>query len=298
MAVRVDYLARETGQNLVRNAMLTVAAILTVAVSLGMLSAVMLLGYGINNAFARWNDDVSFIVYANADATEEQIASIRTQLEENPQVESVQYLDADASYDEFKRLFPDDPTITDTVTKEELPTSFRVKPTNPDADVVKGLADEFKAKPGVYSVDFVADAVRLVQNASEKLTNFALIGAIALLIAALLLIFNAIQTAVFSRRREIEVMKLVGATNWFIRVPFVLEGLIQGIAGASVAAVIAKVFEWAWFDSFKGRTNQTLFDSIRWTGGEFRFTVFLLFAIGALVGGIGSAASVTWYLRE
>ncbi len=298
MAVRVDYLARETGQNLVRNAMLTVAAILTVAVSLGMLSAVMLLGYGINNAFARWNDDVSFIVYANAEATEDQIESLRTQLEENPQIESVRYLDKDASYEEFKRLFPDDPTITDTVTKDQLPTSFRVKPTNPDADVVKGLADQFESKPGVYKVDFVADAVRLVQNASEKLTNFALIGAIALLIASLLLIFNAIQTAVFSRRREIEVMKLVGATNWFIRIPFVLEGLIQGLTGAAIASIIAKVFEWAWFDSFTGRTTETLFDSIRWSGGEFRLTVFLIFAIGALVGGVGSAASVTWYLRE
>jgi cell division transport system permease protein len=298
MAVRVDYLARETGHNLVRNAMLTVAAILTVAVSLGMLSAVMLLGYGINNAFARWNDDVSFIVYANAEATPEQIASLRTQLKDNPQIASVKYLDKNASYKEFQRLFPDDPTITDTVTKDQLPTSFRVKPTNPNADVVKGLADEFKAKPGVYKVDFVADAVRLVQNASEKLTNFALIGAIALLIASLLLIFNAIQTAVFSRRREIEVMKLVGATNWFIRIPFILEGLIQGLAGAAIAAGIAKVFEWAWFDSFTGRTTETLFDSIRWTGGEFRLTVLLLFAIGALVGGVGSAASVTWYLRD
>ncbi len=298
MAFRADYLARETGQNLVRNPLLTLASILTVSVSLGLLAGVLLLGYGINNAFKQWNDDVTFIVYMNPTAPQDQIDSLGRELEGNPQVASITYFDKEASLAEFLRLFPDQPTITDTVQAEDLPTSFRVKPKNPNAAVVKQVADSFEAKPGVLKVEFVADAVRLVQGASDKLRRFALIGAIGLLMASAALIFTTIQTAVFARRREIEVMKLVGATNWFIRLPFIFEGLIQGVAGAFVASILAWVFQLRWFASFGGSTGQTLFDTILWIPADFRGTILLLFAIGAGVGAVGSAASVTWYLRD
>ncbi|HKY13889.1 MAG TPA: permease-like cell division protein FtsX, partial [Microthrixaceae bacterium] len=228
MALRLDYLARETGQNLVRNPLPTIAIVTTVAVSLTMLAVTVLLDRGIANAFERWNNDVSFIVYVNPDAAQEQIDSLSKDLTDSPQVDEVEYLDHDASYKAFQDLFKEDPQVVDTVKPEDLPTSFRVKPKNPDAKVVQQLVSTYEAKPGVYKVDFVADAVRAVQRISGKLRTFLLVGVIALLVASLLLIFNSIQTAVFARRREIEVMKLVGATNWFIRVPFVLEGFIQG----------------------------------------------------------------------
>jgi len=298
MAFRADYLARETGQNLVRNPLLTLASVLTVSVSLALLAGVLLLGYGINNAFKQWNDDVTFIVYMNPTAPQDQIDSLGRELKGNPQVASITYFDKDASLAEFLRLFPDQPTITDTVQAEDLPTSFRVKPKNPNAAVVKQVADSFEAKPGVLKVEFVADAVRLVQGASSKLRRFALIGAIGLLMASAALIFTTIQTAVFARRREIEVMKLVGATNWFIRLPFIFEGLIQGLAGASVASVLAWVFQLRWFASFGGSKGETLFDTILWLAADFRGTIGLLFLIGAGVGAIGSATSVTWYLRD
>jgi cell division transport system permease protein len=298
MAMRLDYLARETGQNLRRNPMLTVASILTVTVSLGMLAVVMLMGYGISNAFEKWNNDVTFIVYLNPEATPDQVESLGKELRENPQIAGVTYLDKAASFAEFKRLFPDQPSLTENVTPEVLPTSFRVKPRNPDATAVRSLANSFASRPGVYKVEFVAEAVKLVQQVASKLRRFALAGAVALLVASLLLIVNTIQTAVFSRRREIEVMKLVGATNWFIRMPFILEGLIQGLAGSALASLLAWFFEARWFASFTGLTVQTVFDTMRWTGGQFSFTVLLVFIIGALVGAVGSAASVTWYLRE
>jgi len=297
MALRIDYLARETGQNLVRNVGLTIATVLTVGVSLSLLAGVILLTQGVSNAFERWNNDVSFIVYVNPDATQEQIDSLGKELRGSPQVAGVSYLDKAASYEAFKKLFPDQPTITDTVKAEDLPTSFRVKPTNPNAKLVQQLALSFEAKPGVYKVDFVADAIRAVQRQFSKLLRFASIGAGVLLLASLLLIFNTIQTAVFSRRREIEVMRLVGATNWYIRTPFVLEGLITGLVGASVAALGAWVLQFGWQGSFDNRLTPTLFDSIRWTNGQFNWTVLWLFVIGSVVGAVGSATSVSWYLR-
>jgi len=127
--------------------------------------------------------------------------------------------------------------------------------------------------------------------------RFASIGAGVLLVASLLLIFNTIQTAVFSRRREIEVMRLVGATNWYIRTPFVLEGLITGVVGAAIASLGAWILQIGWQGSFQQRLTPTLFDSIRWTNGQFNWTILWLFVIGSVVGAVGSAASVSWYLR-
>jgi cell division transport system permease protein len=297
MALRIDYLARETGQNLVRNIGLTIATVLTVGVSLSLLAGVILLTKGVENAFERWNNDVSFIVYLNPDAPQEQIDSLGKELRDSPQVATVTYLDKAASYDAFKKLFPDQPTITDTVKAEDLPTSFRVKPTNPNAKVVEQLAQSFRSKPGVYQVDFIADAIRAVQEQFSKLLRFASIGAGVLLVASLLLIFNTIQTAVFSRRREIEVMRLVGATNWYIRTPFVLEGLITGVVGAAIASLGAWILQIGWQGSFQQRLTPTLFDSIRWTNGQFNWTILWLFVIGSVVGAVGSAASVSWYLR-
>jgi cell division transport system permease protein len=298
MALRLDYLTRETGQNLVRNPLTAIAIVTTVAVSLTMASATLLLSAGVDSAFSKWNNDVSFIVYVNPQATGDQIASLRKDLGASPQVDTFSYLDHAASYTEFKRLFKDDPTIVSTVKPDDLPTSFRVKPSNPNAAVIDQLANQYKVKAGVMRVDFPSEAVRAVQRSFSSLKLFLYTGSIALLIASFMLIFNSIQTAVFARRREIEVMKLVGATNWFIRVPFILEGLIQGVLGAFLSWGALIAFQAAWHSQFnRSNTTPTFFDTIQWTSGDFRLYVILTIVVGALVGSIASFISTTWYLR-
>lgn len=298
MALRLDYLARETGQNLVRNWLLTVATVLIVAVTLTLFGVTFLMTiYGMGNAFAKWNDDVSFIVYMNPDASTDQIDLVSKTLDESPQVDSVDYYDADESWALFKRIFEkDNPAIIDTMTKEDLPTSFRVKPSNPDANVVRELANTFDPKPGVFEVEFPDDQVRQFQAAMNKLRLWALTGVGILLVSSVILIFIAIQTAVFSRRREIEVMRLVGATNWFIRVPFLFEGLIQGVMGALIACGFLKAVDVLWSNTTADFAG-SLFGKLTWTSSEFGLVVLGVMAIGAVVGAIGSLTSVTWYLR-
>ncbi|MCC6226650.1 MAG: ABC transporter permease [Microthrixaceae bacterium] len=298
MAFRVDYLARETGQNLVRNPLPTIAAITTVGVALTMLAVSFLARTGINEAFSLWNNDVSFIVYVKPEASADQIAALRRAIDESPQVDEFHYSDHEESFRTFKRLFEDDPDITQSLKAEDLPTSFRVKPKNPDAAIVEKVAQSFAAKPGVYKVDFVADAVRAVQRIGGRLQAFLLVGSIVLAVASVLLIFNTIQTAIFARRREIEVMRLVGASNWYIRIPFVLEGLVQGFAGALFATGSAWIFSSVWRNSFTGKTTATLFDSIKWSNGQFVTIIALVGGLGTLVSGIVAMISTTWYLRD
>lgn len=300
MAIRLDYLARETGQNLVRNWLLSIATVLIVTVSLTMLGITVLLGYfGLDNAFVRFNDDVSFIVYMDHDAPQEQIDAIRKDLEASPQVESFEYLDHEASFELYKKLFSeDDSTYQDVITPDQLPTSFMVKPSNPDASVVKELADTYRPKTGVFKADFPSDEVRSIQNAALKIRNWMIVAVVALLAASVVLIFIAIQTAVFNRRREIEVMRLVGATNWFIRIPFLIEGLIQGLLGGLAAVAATWLMGLTWTSAGDSMGSESILSKFVWTSGQQSGTFAFIIGVGAVVGVVGAFISTMWYLRE
>lgn len=300
MAIRLDYLARETGQNLVRNLLLSIANMLIVAVSLTMLGVVLLMGFfGLDNAFIRWNNDVSFIVYMNPDASDAQIDAIRRDLDRSPQVDAVEYFDDEKSYELYERIFAQDqPEMLDALQMGDLPTSFQVKPTNSDAAVVQEMANSYRPKTGVYDVDFPDEQVRQVQGAALKLRLWLLLGAILLMAASIVLIFIAIQTAVFSRRREIEVMRLVGATNWFIRIPFIIEGLIQGLVGGIVAVTATWIIGLAWKSTGAEMNQDSLLSKFVWTDGQQTGTFLFLLGVGAVVGAVGAFVSTLWYLRD
>ncbi|MCB1284324.1 MAG: ABC transporter permease [Microthrixaceae bacterium] len=300
MAIRLDYLARETGTNLVRNWLLSIATVLIVAVSLTMLGITVLLGYyGLDNAFVRFNNDVSFIVYMEHDATQDQIDAIGTELDQSPQVDSYEYYDHAKSYELFKKIFSEDEsTLQNNISAEDLPTSYMVKPKNPDAAVVKELADTYAPEPGVYKVDFPSDEVRAIQNVALKIRNWMLLAVIALLAASVVLIFIAIQTAVFSRRREIEVMRLVGATNWFIRIPFLIEGLIQGLVGALIAVAAAWLMGLGWRGTGDSMESDSILSKFVWTSSQQTGTFLFILVVGVVVGVVGAFVSTMWYLRE
>src|SRR3954463_1476144 len=128
MAIRLDYVVKETGSNLVRNFTLTFAAILTVAVSLAMVAASYLIGQGISTSFMGLRSDVRLFVYMNPGATSDQIDSVRNDLEKSPQVKEVDFYDTQKTYDEFKKLFKDHPDLISSVKAADLPQSSRINP--------------------------------------------------------------------------------------------------------------------------------------------------------------------------
>jgi cell division transport system permease protein len=298
MALRLDYLVREAGQNIVRNWLLLAANVLIVTVSLTMLGVTLLLGYyGLNNAFIGWNDDVAFVVYMYDTATPDQISAVDADLKASKLVEKFEYYDDKKSYELFKRLFAaDGAEYTSEIKEGDLPTSFRVKPTNPDASIVREMVQTYSTKAGVMKVDFPAEQVRQLQQAVYQLRTWLVAAVVALLVASVVLIFIAIQNAVFARRREIEVMRLVGATNWFIRIPFVIEGLIQGFVGGGLALLLTHFMGAAWRNGGATATNPLL-EKFVWLPSEQTSTYLLLLLVGTVVGGLGSLLSVTLYLR-
>lgn len=299
MALKVDYVTRETLTNLRRNLTLTFASVVTVAVSLALVGSSLVVRQAVNHSTQRWRGNVQFIVFMRPDATNSQIQAVGRALRNNKNVKKATFFNHRQAYNEFKDLNSHDPTIVSVVSAKDLPTSWRVSPRIKDADAINQLGKSYQHDSGVLRVIFAYDAVKTVQRVSHVISTVILIVAIILLVAAILLILNTIRMAMFARRREIEVMKLVGATNWFIQIPFMLEGLLQGLVG-SIPAVIAVVVLHLQLDSSQGAgsvSNNNLFAGLTVSGSETLIVSLILVAIGAVVGFVGSYFAVRRFLN-
>ncbi len=294
--MKAEYYVRETASNLGRNITITLASVMTVAVSLALVGASLMLRSGVENATRRWQGGIEFVIFMQRDPSPEQLQSLREDLEQSPEVASVRFVDKKEAYEEFKVLFADSPELVDSIEPETLPPSFRVEPVNKEVDAVEALGKTFGAKSGVGQVVFASKTIRLIQQLSSRLTVGIFVIAAFLLGAAGLLILNTIRMAMFARRREIEVMKLVGATNWFIRVPFMLEGLVQGLIGAflAIAALAAfKPFFQKWLPSSR---DIPLVSGFQVSSGEMFFIFGTLGVVGILIGAIGAGIAVSRFL--
>ncbi len=298
MAIKLDYVARETATNLTRNITLTLASILTVVVSLTLFGSAYMLNQGVNNANDRFKGGIEFIIYMNPGSTQAEKDSIQRDLESNPEVreDGITYVDQDETYEEFKDLFGDSPQLVETVTPDILPPSFRIAPRVQDPDVVQALGDQFNDKPGVYDVVFAFEVVKRIQETFNKIGVRFVLASVMLLIAALMLILNTIRVAMFARRREIEVMKLVGATNWFIRVPFIVEGIIQTLIGAAVAVASMTFVIRPFIDELSQDKVLPIFQGFEVTDSNLVFTNLLVVAVAVVIGAIGSAVAVSRFL--
>lgn len=295
MPVSINYIGRETATNLRRNVAMTIAAVLTVTVSLGLVGGALLMRQGVNKATARWRGGVELSVFMRPDANDGQVDAIRRELRATPEVKKFTYVDKDAALAEYREIFSDQEDLLDVVTREDLPTSFRIVPRK--AELTETVGKRLEARPGVSEVVFAKDEIDALLKTTRQRQVAYLGVAVVLIFGAVLLIFNAIQLAVFSRRREIEVMKLVGATNWFIRLPFMLEGLLQGIVGAVVAAAMVFFLRRGIVNVISDPALTTGLRKIAATGAEARNTGLALLAIGAAIGASSSALAVRRHLK-
>lgn len=296
--MNVGYVTRETGKNLIRNLSITLAAVVTVAVSLGLAGAAFLLRIAVENATERWQGGIEFVVFMNPEAGEQEIEAVRADLQNSPAVESIEFIDKDAALEEFRRLFSDEPELVESVDKADLPTSFRVVPVDKSAAAVESLSTQFEGKPGVREVVLASRTIRFVQDLVGCISSAIIFVAFVLLGVSAFLIFNTIRMAVFARRREIEVMKLVGATNSFIRVPFMLEGFFQAVLGAGLAVLGLMVVR----PLFSDLCNPPDANSIPLVAGfivdanEALLVYGGMLGAGCVVGALSAAIAVTGYL--
>ena len=295
MPVSGEYVVRETASNLWRNRLMTIAAVMTVAVSLSLVGAALLLKQGAAQAEVEWQrgTQVTVWMHANADATE--VNAVGTQLKTLPYViQPCVYRGHAYDFAEAKRLLG--PIYTQGgVTPAGTPTSWRCTPVHPQ-DANQVIA-KFSNQPGVDKVTAPLQQIRNEQKVITILQVVFLIIALVLLVSAAVLILNTIRMAIFARRREVSVMKLVGATNWFIRVPFMSEGMIQGLAGSALAAALVYGLHVVLNDFGNPVTNPgSLLSQMRMTGWQVFATDAVVVVVGILIGTVGSAIAIRRFL--
>ena len=297
MLSRITYALKETFAGFRRNFTLTAAAIVTSAVSLLLVGTTFLIQSAFDNLLSRWAGDVEMIVFVRADASDEQKVIIEEALRSQPAIdtERLRYLDQAESYEEARRIFAGDPSILNTLTPEITPSQWKVVPSTDNTEILQALGQTFDQIEGVQAVAYASEVFDVVARVSRFVRVVTSVMSVVLLAVAVGLIWNTIRTAMFARRREIEVMKLVGATNWFIRVPFMLEGLLQGIIGGVLACAGLWGLNTAWTNAVRSFNDTELSALVVTSGFQFQVMIGLLL-IGALAGAVGSGIAASKFL--
>ena len=291
---RFKYVLSEVMLGLWRNVTMTIAMIITMAVSLMMLGGGLVMYKQIGSMQDYYFGKIEVSIFLKNDATDQQRQALADQLAGDPLVKQpVIFETKDQAYAKFKVQFKDAPDLVKATKPDSLPASFRVKLKNPKQ--FDAIAGEYRGKDGV---DDVLDQQQLLSKVFGVLgaaKNMALAVAILQGIAALLLVGNTIQVAAYSRRREVAVMKLVGASNWFIQAPFVLEAMFAGIIGgilAAVGLVAAKI--WLIDGTLKPLTKLLL--PVGW--GRILWMAPILIGIGAVVSGVTGWVTLRFYIKK
>jgi cell division transport system permease protein len=291
--VSVDYVARETASNLWRNRLMTIAAVLTVAVSLTLVGAALLLRQGAANASGQWERGTQVTVWMQPNADKQEIHAVSTQLAQLNYVrQPCVYWNKARNFAEAKRILPSD--VTASTNESEFPTSFWCTPV-----ALSDASQVIQTFKGTAGVDTVTAPLQQIHT-EEKVINvlkWVLLGvAVVLIVSAAVLILNSIRMAIFSRRREVSVMKLVGATNWFIRVPYMSEGLIQGLLGSAISAGAVYILYLFINHAGGGSDSSNVFSAMHMTGWEVFSTDIVVVFVGVLIGSLGSAIAIRRFL--
>jgi len=231
--MRAKYVMSEVFLGLWRNISMTVAMIITMAVSLSMLGAGLMLYNQVDVIEEFYQTNLEVVVYLERDIDQAMTDQINAELKDNDLVAEVQYESKEKALERFQETFKDSPDLVKSVDAEALPPAFRIKMV--DIADAPELIKQFEEREGVYQVTNQREILQQVFDILGGAQRLTLIVALVQGVAALMLVANTIQVAAYSRRREVAIMKLVGAPNWFVQAPFVLEAVFAAVIGSVFA---------------------------------------------------------------
>jgi cell division transport system permease protein len=283
---------------------MTIALVVVVAISLSLLGTGLLFVKQVNNTRTYWQGKVEISVYLctttslstqcrqNGPASPAELASIKHDLQALPQVGRVYYESQAQAYQHFKQDFSQDPSFVNTVSQGDIPNSFQVKLKNPAADF-NVVAGTVQGRPGV---DNIVDDRSILNNFYKLLDgarNAVVVIAIILIVAAALLVANTIRLSAFNRRRETSIMRLVGASNFYIQLPFLVEGVIAGLVGWIIAGGLLIAVKSLGLD-----TLQEYFTfNVRLSVTDLIQVVLITMGVGVVLCGATSFLTLRRYLR-
>jgi cell division transport system permease protein len=302
--MRAQFVLQEIWIGLRRNLTMTVALVVVVAISLSLLGTGLLFIKQVDRTRTYWQGKVEISVYLctaqsvsvqckqNGPSTAAQREQIDQSLTSMSQVAGVTYESQAQAYQRFKQEFSNSPSFVSTVQQGDIPDSFQIKLKNPQADYGT-VAAAVSTKAGVDSVIDDRSILDKFYKLLDGARNAVVIIALVLLIAATLLVANTIRLSAFNRRRETGIMRLVGASNFYIQLPFLLEGVIAGLIGWAVAAGLLIAVKSLWLDNLQ----QYFTFNVGLSGGDLVEVVILAMCVGVVLCGATSFLTLRRYLR-
>lgn len=303
--MRFGFVLGEVARGLRRNLSVVVSVILVTFVSLTFVGAAILMQLQVSQMKSFWYDRAQVAIYmcteydesatcSGADASEEQVAAVKEQLKSQtlaPYIEDTFFQDHQEAYDEFVKNFEGNP-IVEITTPEQLPQTFWVKLKDPSQSEI--LTEQFSNTPGVQSVSDQRSLLDRIFLFLGVASYTAIVIAGLMLIAAVLLISTTIRLSAFSRRREIGIMRLVGASNRFIQTPFILEGVISALIGAVLASVACvAIVKYFVQDFLVTQVPFTTYINVE----QSLIVPPILIVLGVLLSAAAAKVAITRYLR-
>jgi cell division transport system permease protein len=293
MRFNLGFFLAEAFKNIRLNLLMSLTAVTTTFICILVLGLGLLVSDHIQGIIGSVREDVSVEVFP-PDTTGQELDALANKVQGWPEVSKVTEVSKKEAFAEFKDQFKDQPELYRDLDKGVLPASVQIQLEDPDT--ANQVAERLKQE------GFTEDDLSYPQQTIDRLNSvtsvvvWGLYGATVLfLIASVLLISNAIRLSIFARRQEIEVMKLVGASDGFVRTPFVLEGLLQGLVGSLLAALAVIWINYLFTD---WAHNALPFVPISDTAVNAPLMLLTLVAAGVAIGVIGSFLSVTRFLRK
>ncbi len=285
---------RDAFKSVVRNFSLSFASIMCTTITLILVAVAMVAAANVNNATKLIEDELTVVVYLNGDVTSEQIENIKTELNSYKNVLETTYKSKDEWKLEMSEYDDSFKTVLDYLDENPLNDSFVVKVKD-----VKKLSETSEFIKGIKGVDTVKYGEGMVENVIsvfDVIQKVVLVVVIALVLVTGFLISNTIKLTIFSRRGEIEIMRLVGASNITIKLPFLFEGFIIGVVGSIIPICITIYGYVILYSRMHGKLFSNMIMLIKPYPFVFSISLILL-GIGALVGMYGSIKAVRKYLK-
>ena len=289
--MRIGFFLKEAIRAMRRNAAPSFAALATIILTLIVVGVAVPTVQAVRSADNTVRHQVEVDVFFKSSATASTETRVKSEIKGISGVGSVQFVSKEQAFAAGKKA---DPGAYALISTNPLPDTFHVIPSNPsDALAIRTaiLAGGHMIDPSINKVsNHVTDTKKLLQ-VTGLITFAAIIVCLLFIFASMLLIGNTIRLSLYARRREVEVMKLVGATDWFIRWPFVIEGILVGAAGAMAAIVMLAIAKFAILDPLVGSWTSSLHTT------SFVGLVFLLLVAGIGVSGLGSGVALRRFLQ-
>lgn len=285
------YFLREVFINLRRSPLMTISAITTVMVLQLILGSFALLWLNLDNWTQAFTQQVQVVAFLDDEISPEALEKLQKKIQTIGHVTQVRFVDRDAAFQALQKEMKGKISLAD-VGENPLPDRFDVRVD--EARFLAPVADKIFKIKGVYKVKYGGDIAKKLINLSNTVSWVGGGVSAMLVLATITVVGNTIRLTVFARRREIEIMQMVGAARWFIQVPFVLEGIIQSLAGSALAIIVLS----PGYESLAEWMADTLPFLPNLPGeqlGEWLYPLLLI--LGGLVGALGSLVSVNRYLK-